>query len=254
MTGHAHPRLYDKVSLVTGAGRGIGRAIALTFAREGSHVAIAELDRETGEETAHRVRELGRRSLVLRTDMAQKGLIDEMVERVVDELGRIDILVNNAGIHIAQPFLEVTEELFDRTIANNLKSQFFCTQSVARRMVPRRSGKIINIGSISSEVADQGASHYCVGKGGTKMLTRSAALELAEYNIQVNEIAPGTIKTQLTPWYETDDAEQYRDKFVPARRFGTPEDIAGAAVYLASDDAAYTTGATIVVDGGLMTQ
>jgi glucose 1-dehydrogenase len=120
-------------------------------------------------------------------------------------------------------------------------------------MAKRGKGKIINTSSVSEEIADPGASHYCIGKGGTRMLTRSAALELAEYNIQVNSLSPGTIKTAL-PWYDTPDAQEYLEKFVPAGRFGLPQDVAGAAVFLASDDSDYVTGTTIVIDGGLTTQ
>lgn len=248
-------RLKGKYAIVTGGGRGIGEAIAMAFAKEGAHVAIAELDPAIGKECADEIERLGRRSMFVQTDVSQKSQIDSLVARVLKSFGRIDILVNNAGIHISQPFLEVTEELYDRTLQNNLKSQFFCAQAVARHMVERGGGgKIINTTSISSEVADPGASHYCMGKGGSQMLTRAAALELAEHDIQVNAIAPGTIKTKITDWYETQDSVDYCKKFVPAARFGTPDEIAGAAIYLASDESSYTTGATIVIDGGLMTQ
>jgi glucose 1-dehydrogenase len=247
-------RLQDKVAIVTGGGRGIGQAIALAFAREGAHIAIAEYDPQTGQATVQEIEQLGQRALFIHTDMRKKSDIDAMVAQVITVFDHIDILVNNAGIHIAQPFLEVTEELFDRTIETNLKSQFFCSQAVARHMATRSCGKIINISSISAEVADPGASHYCVGKGGVQMLTRAAALELAEHHIHVNAIMPGTIKTKLTPWYDTDDAEEYRKKFVPWPRMGRPEDIAGAAVFLACDESDYVTGASIVIDGGLLAQ
>lgn len=247
-------RLQDRFALVTGGGRGIGRAIVEAFAREGAHVAIGDIDTDTGKDAVRAVEAMGRRTMFVQTDVSKKTEIDAMVARVLDEFGRIDVLVNNAGIHIAEPFLNVTEELYDRTLDTNLKSQFFCAQAVARHMAERRAGKIINMSSISAEVADPGASHYCVGKGGVRMLTRAAALELAEYNIQVNAIAPGTIKTKLTPWYDSQDSVDYCARFVPAGRFAMPDEIAGAAVYLASDESSYTTGASIVIDGGLMTQ
>ena len=174
---------------------------------------------------------------------------------VLDAFGRIDIAVCNAGIHLAADFLEVSEEVFDRTLDTNLKGQFFCAQAAARHMVQRGGGgKIIITSSVSAEIADPGASHYCVGKGGSQMLMRSAALELAQHDIQVNAIAPGTIKTTITPWYDTQDAVDYCRRLVPAQRFGRTEELAGAAVYLASDESSYTTGATIVVDGGLLIQ
>jgi NAD(P)-dependent dehydrogenase (short-subunit alcohol dehydrogenase family) len=148
----------------------------------------------------------------------------------------------------------VSEALFDRTLDTNLKSQFFCAQAVARHIVSRGGGgKIINISSVSDSIADPGASHYCVGKGGTRMLTRAAALELAPHNIQVNSLAPGTIKTGLH-WYSTPEAQEYLDKFVPAKRFASPHEVAAAAVFLASQESNYITGATIVIDGGLTIQ
>jgi len=247
-------RLDGKFALVTGGGRGIGRAIVEAFAREGAHVAIAELDPETGQDAVRSVEAVGCRSLFVQTDVSKKSAIDALVSQVLEAFGQIDILVNNAGIHIGQPFLEVTEELYDRTLNTNLKSQFFCSQIVARHMAQRRSGKIINMSSVSAEIADPGASHYCVGKGGVQMLTRSAALELAEFNIQVNALCPGTIKTKLTPWYDTQDAVDYCKKLVPAGRFAEPDEVSGAAVFLASDESSYITGASIVIDGGLMTQ
>ncbi len=243
-------RLHDKIAVVTGGGRGIGGAIVDAFAREGARVAIAELDEETGAAKAAEVD-----GLFIKTDVSKKADIDATFAKVLETFGRIDILVCNAGIHLMDPFIDTSEEMFDRLIATNLKSQFFCSQAAAKHMVERGGGgKIVVVASISSEVADPGASAYCVGKGGSQMLVRSAALELAEHNIQVNAIAPGTIKTKLTPWYDTQEAADYCANLVPAQRYGYPQEIAGAAVYLASDESSYTTGATIVIDGGLMTQ
>jgi NAD(P)-dependent dehydrogenase (short-subunit alcohol dehydrogenase family) len=246
-------RLENKVALVTGGGQGIGRAIAEAFSREGADVAIAEINAVTGQDAAQAIQSEGRRCLYVACDVAKKADIDRMVACVIEHFGRIDILVNNAGIHIAQPFLEVTEEVYDRTLDTNLKSQFFCAQAVARHMVARRRGKIINISSVSAEIADPGASHYCVGKGGTRMLTRAAALELAPHNIQVNSIAPGTIKTAL-PWYDTEECVEYCKKFVPAGRFAMPHEVTGAAVFLASDESDYVTGSSVTIDGGLTVQ
>lgn len=246
-------RLAGKIALVTGAGRGIGRAISKGYAREGAHVAIAEIDPNTGESAAREVRGLGRRSLFIQTDMSRRDQIDAIVDNVLAEFGRIDILVNNAGIHLTEPFLEVTEESYDRILDTNLKGPFFCAQTVARYMVGVRRGKIINMSSVSAEIADPGSSHYCVAKGGLQMLTRAMALELAKYNVQVNAIAPGTIKTDLGGWYETPEASIFLEQRVPFGRFGTPEEVVGAAVFLASDESAYVTGASILVDGGLRT-
>ncbi len=247
-------RLEGKNAIVTGGGRGLGRAIALGFAREGANVVIAEIDPQTGNDTVGEIEKLGRKAVNIKTDVSRKSDIDAMVAQAIATFGRIDILMNNAGIHVAAPFLEVSEELYDRTLNTNLKSQFFCAQAVARHMVEQGGGKIINTSSISAEIADPGASHYCVGKGGVQMLTRAAALELAQHNVQVNAIAPGTFKTKLTPWYDEQDSVDYCKKFVPAGRFAQPEELVGAAILLASSDSSYMNGTTIVVDGGLMTQ
>lgn len=246
-------RLEKKVALVTGGGRGIGRAIAEAFAREGADVAIAEINVDTGQEAERAIQSTGRRSLYVACDVAKKADIDRMVARVIEYFGHVDILVNNAGIHTSESFLEVTEELYDRTLNTNLKSQFFCAQAVARHMAARGRGKIINISSVSAEIADPGASHYCVGKGGTQMLTRAAALELAPYNIQVNAISPGTIKTDL-PWYDSKECIEYCKKFVPAGRFAMPQEVTGAAIFLASNESDYVTGSSVTIDGGLTVQ
>lgn len=246
-------RLANKVAIVTGGGHGIGRAIAEAFAREGATVIIAEINSDFGDEAVRAITHFGGTASFVPTDVSKKSQIDSLVSEVIERWGRIDVLVNNAGFHETAPFLEVSENLFDRTIATNLKGQFFCAQAVARHMVDQGHGKIINTSSVSEEIADPGASHYCVGKGGTRMLTRSAALELAKFNVQVNSLSPGTIKTGL-PWYQTPDAQAYLDKFVPAGRFAMPEEVAGAAVFLASEEASYITGATIVIDGGLTVQ
>lgn len=248
-------RLAGKYAVVTGGARGIGRAIVLAFAREGAHVAVADVAAEDAQHTVREVGQLGRRGLWVSADVSRKASIDALFSTVLDAFGRIDIAVCNAGIHLAADFLEVSEEVFDRTLDTNLKGQFFCAQAAARHMVERGGGgKIIITSSVSAEIADPGASHYCVGKGGSQMLMRSAALELAQHDIQVNAIAPGTIKTTITPWYDTQDAVDYCRRLVPAQRFGRTEELAGAAVYLASDESSYTTGATIAVDGGLLIQ
>lgn len=246
-------RLRNKVAVVTGGGAGIGRAIVEAYAREGASLAIAELSAETGAEAARAVAALGQPALSVRTDVSQKVDIDAMVQVVIERFKRIDILVNNAGIRVGEDFLEVCEASFDRTIATNLKSQFFCAQAVARYMIEQGGGKIINIGSVSAEIADPGASVYCISKGGVTMLTKSLALELAPFNIQVNTIAPGTVKTAL-PWYDSPESVEYCQRFVPAKRFALPAEVAGAAIYLAASESDYVTGSTLTIDGGLMIQ
>lgn len=246
-------RLAGKVAIVTGGGAGIGRAIVEAYAKEGAAVAIAERSHESGQGAAQAVTALGREALFVPTDVASKAQIDAMVAEVQRRFGRIDILVNNAGIRIGEAFLDVSEESFDLTIATNLKSQFFCSQAVARVMIAQGGGKIINISSVSAELADPGASAYCASKGAIQMLTKSTALELAPHNIQVNAIAPGTIKTNL-PWYDSPESIEYCRQFVPVGRFALPEEVAGAAIFLATSEADYMTGSTLTIDGGLSIQ
>jgi NAD(P)-dependent dehydrogenase (short-subunit alcohol dehydrogenase family) len=245
-------RLAGKVAIVTGGGRGIGRAIARGFAREGADLIIAEVDPTSGAEAASEANGLGRRARFIATDVSRKDQVDRMVDATLAEFGRIDVLVNNAGIHASQPFLEVSEESFDQLVGTNLRGAFFVAQGVARHMTSAGRGKIINLSSVSAEIADPGSSIYCATKAALQMLTRAMALELAASHVHVNAIAPGTIRTALGGWYETDDAECYLKQRVPWRRFGTPDDVVGAAVFLASDESAYVTGASILVDGGLM--
>jgi len=208
-------RLADKIVLITGAGRGIGRAIARGCAREGADVAIAEIDPLTGAAAAREIQSTGRRSLFIQTDVSRKEQIDLMLQRVLQKFGRIDILVNNAGIHATEPFLEVSEESYDHILQTNLKGPFFCAQVVARHMAEVGGGSIIHMSSVSAEIADPGSSVYCMSKGGLQMLTRAMALELAKYRIRVNAIAPGTIKTDLGGWYETQEVQTFLKQRVP---------------------------------------
>ena len=246
-------RLRDKVALITGAGRGIGRAIARAFSREGAHVAIAEIDSSLGAEAAAEISASGRRSLFVQADLSRKDEIDAVVSQVLAVFGRINILVNNAGIHLTNQFLDVSEEDYDRLLSTNLKGPFFCGQAAARHMVGAGGGSIVNISSVSAEIADPGSSAYCVSKGGIQMLTRAMALELAKYHVRVNAIMPGTIRTDLGGWYETEEARTYLEQRVPWGRFGHPDEVAGSAVFFASDESEYITGASILVDGGLRT-
>ncbi len=249
-------RLADKVALVTGGGsdRGIGRAIALAFAREGAAVAIVDIDGDSAREAARQLREAGARALALQVDVAERARVREAVETTEAGLGPMDILVNNAGFCVFKPFLEIDDSLWDRTLAVNLKGYFICGQEVARRMIRNgRGGKIINISSISAESSSEEKVHYSVTKAGIKSLTQGMALELARYQINVNAIAPGLTDTRILKEARIQRLlEQERcHSSVPWGRIGQPEDITGAALFLASSESDYVTGATIVVDGGL---
>ena len=249
-------RLKDKVALVTGSSRGIGRGIALAFAREGADVVVncvIRVDKAT--EVLQEIESMGRRAIVFRADVSKRSEVDEMVNSALQTFGRIDILVNNAGIVRRLDMLETTEEDWDRVMNVNVKGVFNCTQVVARHMVERRSGKIIN----TSSVVGFGTAMlrhfvYPVSKAAVFNLTRRAAFELGKYGINVNSIAPGMTITDIM--YEDRTEEEvasYIEEKTKASALGkacTPQDIANAAVFLASDESNLITGQIIVVDGG----
>ncbi len=246
-------RLQDKVALVTGARRGIGRAIALELARQGAHVAVNDV---TGEEQAQAVAEeirgMGRRSIVVMADVANEAQVRQMVERVGQELGPIDILVNNAGIETIIPMLEMSEQQWMDVINVNLKGEWLCAREVVRQMLQHgRKGAIVNIGSIQAGMALPGRTHYAPSKRGVEALTRNMAAEFAEYGIRVNCINPGLIATDMTRWVMDDpNILPVVLERIPMKRAGKPEEIATVAAFLASDDASYMTGQCIYVDGG----
>ena len=249
-------RLEGRVALVTGAGarRGIGRAIALGMAREGARVSLADIDLALVEEAAHAVWATGGQAVGMRADVAVAPDVQIMVERTVTSLGRLDILVNNAGIALIKPFLELDEATWDRTFAVNAKGVYLCAQAAARQMIRQGTGgRIINLSSISEEISGGGLTHYSATKAAVRNLTRGMASELGKFGITVNAIGPGTIETDILNYLS--DAEQDRLRgqnlrITPVGRLGRPEDIVGAAIFLASAEAAYVSGITLFVDGG----
>ena len=240
-------RFADTIVLVTGAGHGIGRAVAERFTSEGARVAVNDLD-ET--RTAEVARSLDG-AIAIAADVAVKAQVDAMFDRVETELGPIDVLVNNAGnIHAARHFLEADEAWWDQLLDVNLKGAFLCSLRAAHAMARRRSGVIINMSSGGATRAHRGNVAYDASKGGIEAMTRAMALDLAPYGVRVNAIVPGLIRTyDLSP-----DAAAERGAVVPLGRLGTPEDLAGPTVFLATGDARYITGACLVVDGGVLVQ
>lgn len=242
--------LEGKVGLVTGAGRGIGRAIAVALATEGAELIVAELA-DYGEEVAREVRALGRRAIFIRTDVSSPQSVHEMVSRATEECRRIDILVNNAGIRPTCPFLEMKLEDWRRVLEVNLTGTFNCCAAIVPHMVRQQGGRIVNIASVAGQRgATGGHSHYAASKAGVIGLTKSLARELARYKITVNCVAPGYIETDAWQDELVAHRKEYESR-IPLGRIGQPEDVAQVVLFLVSDRANYLTGVTIPVNGGL---
>jgi len=248
-------KLKDQVAIVTGAGSGIGRAIALRFAEEGADIVIvySQNDANAGESAAM-IEALGRQALVCKADVSEGAAVAQVVDQVADSLGRIDCLVNNAGIYVPAPFLDMAEEIWDRVLDVNLKSIYLGTQAVARYWRKAgRGGKVINIGSVHGIRSWQGLAAYAAAKTGMISLTRTMALELAPYDINVNLVSPGAIAVGGN-LERTSDAEFMAQvkREIPLARMGEGQEVANLVLFLASDESDYITGADMVIDGGLL--
>ena len=245
-------RLREKRAIITGGSRGIGRAIALRYAREGARVVVAGREEAVAREVCDEIAAAGGVAHPFALDVRDEEAVRRLVEFTTETLGGIDILVANAGICEPAPFLEITRESWERHIGINLTGVFLCGQAVARAMVQAGvRGKIINMTSVNGLAGEPEQAHYNASKGGITLLTYSMAIDLAPYGINVNAIAPGFIDTRLTrPLIDRPDAIREYVKSIPMGRYGQPEEITGAAVFLASEDADYVTGHVLVVDGG----
>lgn len=244
--------ITDKVALVTGASRGIGRAIALGFAEAGADVALAARSEGDLETLAKEIDAVGRKAVVIPTDVRDRAAIQAMFDKTVDEFGRLDILVNNAGgSNFMSPIVGLRTEGWEKLRTLNLDSVFHCTQIGAQKMLDSGGGSIIQIASVAGIQGAQGLSPYSAAKAGVIMMSQAVAKELAGSNVRVNSIAPGWIDTPLNEWMTSDEGTlREAVKMVPMGRIGTAEEIVGGALYLASDASSFVTGATIVIDGG----
>jgi len=244
--------LIDRVAIVTGSGMGIGEGIAFGFADLGANVVVAERDAESAEATAEEIRNKGRKSIVVLSDVREPEHVDDIVKKTLEEFGHIDILVNNAGGMFLSDVASINEKGWDAIIRANLKSTFLCSKAVSAVMMEKKTkGSIINISSVDALSGAPGTAAYGAAKAGIISFTQSLAMELAPHGIRVNAIAPGITATPGTEQWVTPEIEKKINEYVPLGRRGKPEDIEGAAIYLASDYASYVTGQTIVVDGGI---
>ena len=247
-------KLIGKKALVTGSSQGIGQAIALRLAEEGADVIINYSSHpETAAETVQSVLKLGRRSAAIQADISKVESAQSMVQQSIEALGGLDILVNNAGVEKRAPFWEITEADYDLVLNINLRGAFFATQTFVRhRMEVKQPGKVINVSSVHEDLPFPHFTSYCASKGGMKMTMRNLSIELAPFGITVNNIAPGAIETPINTRLLNDPVKlKALLENIPLARLGKTSDVAGVAAFLASADADYITGATIVVDGGL---
>jgi glucose 1-dehydrogenase len=249
------PTLQNKVAIVTGSGSGIGQSIAVRLASEGAAVVVDYRNHpEQANDTKAQCEACGGKAITIQADVSILADTQRLIDETYKQLGRADILVNNAGIEIESPFWEVTEAAYDAVLNVNLKGAFFLTQAFVRPLIKAKlPGRIINISSVHEDMVFPHFSTYCASKGAIRMLMRDLAVELGPYNITANNIAPGAIATPINTKMMANKAEL--DALlanIPLGRMGTPEDVAGLVLFLASDDGAYCTGSTFIIDGGLI--
>ena len=246
--------LKGKIAIVTGARRGMGKSHALALARAGAKVVVSDISLENCQKVVEEIKKAKGEAMAIKCDVSKKEEVEEMVRKTVEKWGKVDILVNNAGICDFKPFLELTEEDWDKTLDINLKGYFLVAKAVAKEMVKRKSGSIINIASIAmgqTGVGFPALVHYCASKGGIVAITEAMALELAPYNIRVNAISPGAIETpMIDPLKKDPKILEGTLAKIPLHRVGKPEEVSNLVLFLASDTSSYMTGSDVVIDGG----
>lgn len=244
-------RLKDKVAMVTGGGRGIGREIALVFAREGADIAICDVNAGALSATQKEIEALGRSAVTGIVDVTKSDQVEGFVQKILDKFRKIDILVNNAGITKDGLLVRMSEADWDAVLAVNLKGAFNCTKAVSKIMMKQRDGRVVNMASIIGIMGNAGQANYAASKGGLIALTKTTAKELASRNVRANAIAPGFIQTDMTAKL-SDEVKSEMMRYVPLGHFGVAGDVANLALFLASDDSSYITGQVVQVDGGMV--
>ncbi len=241
----------SKVAIVTGSARGIGKAIAMKFAKDGYDVVISDILEDAAKNTAKEIEALGQKALVVVADVSKAEDAERLISETVNAFGRLDVLVNNAGITRDNLAIRMKEAEWDMVLNINLKGTFLCSQAAAKVMMKKRAGRIVNIASVSGILGTAGQANYASSKAGVIALTKALARELGPRNITVNAVAPGYIITEMTEKLPEKVKEDYLSQ-IPLKRGGTPEDVANVVAFLASDAASYVTGTTLIVSGGLV--
>ena len=248
--------LRGKVAIVTGAGKGMGRAHAIKLSEAGAKVVIADVDFEGCQQVSEEIKKQKGDSIAVKCDISKKTEVDNLIAQTIKNFKKIDILVNNAGIFPFEPFLKMSEQNFEKVIDVNLKGYFLCSQAVAKEMQKNQPnekgqrGSIVNISSIAAMVGFSGLAHYCASKGGISAMSKAMALELAPLGIRVNNINPGAIETPGATGGADKKGDESMVSAVPMKRWGDPEEVANAVLFLASEESSYMTGSVMVVDGG----
>ena len=244
--------LTGRKALVTGAGRGIGRVLAISLAQSGCDIAILEKNVKDARNVAEEIKKLGRKAVAIKVDVTKKADVEKAFSAAAKQLGRLDIVINNAGVCIHEAAEDTPEEHYDFVVDTDMKGVFFCCQAAAALMKPQKKGSIINIASMSGSIANypQKQAHYNAAKAGVILLTKCLAVEWVDYGIRVNSISPGYTRTEMTVKLSAPEMIAQWESMIPMRRMAEPQELAGAVIYLASDASSYTTGSDIIVDGG----